>query len=58
MFHISRGYIRAEGGSTYTERDWLRRHNVDRIERWEQGSTAILERIRSKEVRDGRRALW
>ncbi len=45
------GYIRSEGGSTYTERDWLRRHNVDRIERWEQGSTAILERISSEEVR-------
>ena len=45
-------YIRSEGGSSYTERDWLRRHNVDRIERWESGSTAILERISSQEVRD------
>ena len=34
------------------ERDWLRRHNVDRIERWESGSTAILERISSQEVRE------
>ncbi len=46
------GYIRAEGGSTYEQRDWLRRHNVDRIERWERQSTAILERIASQEVRD------
>jgi DNA gyrase subunit A len=45
-------YIRAEGASTSAERDWLRRHNVDRIERWEHGSTAILERISSQEVRD------
>jgi DNA gyrase subunit A len=45
-------YIRADGGSTYQSRDWLRRHNVDRIERWEQGGTAILERIDSQEVRD------
>ncbi len=45
-------YIRADGGSTYAERDWLRRHNVDRIERWESGATAILERISSQEVRD------
>jgi DNA gyrase subunit A len=45
-------YIRAEGGSTYAERDWLRRHNVDRIERWESSSTAILQRISSPEVRD------
>ena len=49
--HIA-GYIRSEGGSSYAERDWLRRHNVDRIERWESGSTAILERISSREVRD------
>ena len=49
--HIA-GYIRSEGGSTFTERDWLRRHNVDRIERWESGSTAILERISSPEVRE------
>jgi DNA gyrase subunit A len=49
--HVA-NYIRSEGGSTYAERDWLRRHNVDRIERWEGGSTAILERISSQEVRD------
>ena len=46
------GYIRSEGASTYAERDWLKRNNVDRIERWEHGSTAILERISSQEVRD------
>jgi DNA gyrase subunit A len=49
--HVA-SYIRAEGGSTHAERDWLRRHNVDRIERWESGSTAILDRISSQEVRD------
>jgi DNA gyrase subunit A len=49
--HIA-GYIRSQGGSTYAERDWLRRNNVDRIERWERSSTAILERISSQEVRD------
>jgi DNA gyrase subunit A len=49
--HVA-SYIRSEGGSTYTERDWLRRNNVDRIERWERGSAAILERISSQEVRD------
>jgi DNA gyrase subunit A len=40
------GYIRSEGDSS-----WLRRHNIDRIERWEQGGTAIVERIGSEEVR-------
>ncbi len=49
--HVA-SYIRSEGGSTYTERDWLRRNNVDPIERWERGSAAILERISSQEVRD------
>jgi DNA gyrase subunit A len=49
--HVA-GYVRAEGATTYADRDWLRRHNVDRIERWESGSTAILERISSREVRD------
>ncbi len=45
-------YIRAESGSSrWADRDWLRRHNVDRIERWEQGGTAILERIGSEETR-------
>ncbi|MQA73016.1 MAG: DNA gyrase subunit A [Solirubrobacterales bacterium] len=45
-------FIRSESGSRWTDRDWLRRHNVDRIERWEQGGTGILERIESREVRD------
>jgi DNA gyrase subunit A len=45
------GYIRSECGSRRTERDWLRRHNVDRIERWEQGGAAIMERIESAEAR-------
>jgi DNA gyrase subunit A len=44
-------YIRTDCGSRWVDQDWLRRHNVDRIERWEQGGTAILERIRSTEVR-------
>jgi len=45
-------YIRSDGGASHESRDWLRRHNVDRIERWEQGGTAILDRIESQEVRD------
>ncbi|MFL5953999.1 MAG: DNA gyrase subunit A [Gaiellaceae bacterium] len=44
-------YIRSDCGSRWIDKDWLRRHNVDRIERWEQGSTAILERIASEEVK-------
>jgi DNA gyrase subunit A len=44
-------YIRAGCESRWVDKDWLRRHNVDRIERWEQGGTAIMERIASEEVR-------
>ncbi|MGN6664454.1 MAG: DNA gyrase subunit A [Solirubrobacterales bacterium] len=44
-------YVRSEAGDG-PESSWLRRHNFDRIERWEQGGTAILERIASQEVRD------
>jgi DNA gyrase subunit A len=39
-------YIRSE-----TDSPWLRRHNIDRTDRWEGGGTAILERIESDEVR-------
>jgi DNA gyrase subunit A len=45
-------YIRSDSESQWTDRDWLQRHNIDRIERWEQGGTAILERIQSQEARD------
>jgi DNA gyrase subunit A len=44
-------YIRSECGSRWVDKDWLRRHNVDRIERWERGATAILDRIASSEVK-------
>ena len=40
-------YIR----SSETESRWLRRHNIDRIERLERGHTAILERVESEEVK-------
>jgi len=44
-------YIRTDCGSRWTDKDWLRRHNVDRIERWEREGTAIMERIAVEEVR-------
>jgi len=48
--HIAE-YIRHESGSDSGDQYWLERHNVDRIERWEQGGPAILERIASSETR-------
>ncbi|HKQ58120.1 MAG TPA: DNA gyrase subunit A [Candidatus Eisenbacteria bacterium] len=44
------GYVRSHARSG-KNREWLTKHNVDRIERWEQGGTAILERIEQDEVR-------
>ena len=44
-------YIRSESGSRWIDKDWLRRRNIDRIERWEQGGAPILERIGSEETR-------
>jgi DNA gyrase subunit A len=44
-------YIRSDCGSRWVDKDWLRRHNFDRVERWEQGGAAIMERIASEEVR-------
>ena len=45
-------YIRANGATRWTEHDWLRRHNVDRVERWENDYAAITERITNREVLD------
>ncbi|HVF34460.1 MAG TPA: DNA gyrase subunit A, partial [Candidatus Saccharimonadia bacterium] len=44
-------YIREENPAPWTDRDWLCRHNVDRIERWERDGVAIMERIASDETR-------
>lgn len=45
-------FIREHGASRWTERDWLRRHNVDRIERWERDRDEIAARITDREVLD------
>ena len=45
-------YIRANGADRWTERDWLRRHNVDRIDRWERDRAEISARITNREVLD------
>jgi DNA gyrase subunit A len=45
-------FIREHGASRWTERDWLRRHNVDRVERWERRRHEIRARITNAEVLD------
>jgi DNA gyrase subunit A len=44
-------YIRSDCQSRWVDKDWLRRHNIDRTERWERSGTAILERVASDEVK-------
>src|SRR5919197_662293 len=44
-------YIRSDCESRWVDKDGLRRHNVDRIDRWERGGTAMMERIAPEEVR-------
>ncbi len=50
-------YVRAQAGGRWTERDWLRRHNVDRIERWERDGDLILATITDRAVAEHARAL-
>ncbi len=44
-------YVRQECGGTWKEREWLIKHNIDRIERWERYGERILENICSDEVK-------
>ncbi len=44
-------YLRESGATTYADRDWLRRHNVDRIERWERDADEIWSHVTDPEVR-------
>jgi DNA gyrase subunit A len=44
-------YIREECQNSGDDAKWLRRHNIDRVERWERDGEEILGRITSEEVR-------
>jgi len=43
-------FLRATGAGRWTERDWLRRHNIDRIERWERDRDLIEANITNAEA--------
>ncbi|WP_306345144.1 DNA gyrase subunit A [Rhizomonospora bruguierae] len=45
-------FIREHGARRRTERDWLRRHNVDRIARWERDRDEIAARVTEPGVLD------
>jgi DNA gyrase subunit A len=44
-------FVRGSARSPDRDSRWLARHNIDRVERWEAGGTAIMERIASEDVR-------
>ncbi len=44
-------FIRKHAGGSWANRDWLNRHNVDRIQRWRTRGGEILARIADPDVR-------
>ncbi|MCG7594204.1 intein-containing DNA gyrase subunit A [Mycobacterium sp. PSTR-4-N] len=44
-------FIRNECGSRWTDKDWLRRHAVDRISRWRRDGAEILRHIADPDVK-------
>ncbi len=44
-------YIRSSCQSRWSDKDWLNRHNIDRIDRWERQGVGIATRIESAEVK-------
>ena len=44
-------FIRKHAGGSWSDRDWLNRHNVDRIQRWRTRGAEILGHIADPDVR-------
>lgn len=44
-------FIRNHSGSRWVDKDWLNRHNVDRIQRWRTPGAEILSHIADPDVR-------
>jgi len=45
------GFIRKHCGSRRIDKDWLNRHNIDRLSRWQRDSAKILGHIADPDVR-------
>ncbi|MDQ4040009.1 MAG: DNA gyrase subunit A, partial [Actinomycetota bacterium] len=45
-------FVRRYGATRWTERDWLRRYNVDRVERWERDRDVLRRNITNSDVLD------
>src|SRR5207244_2115884 len=44
-------YVRGERMARRTDREWLQKHNIDRIERWERDRDEIVAHLTNDEVR-------
>ncbi len=44
-------FIRAHGGGSWSDREWLRKHNIGSVQRWRRDGAAILDRIADPDVR-------
>ena len=44
-------FIRMHAGGSWADRDWLNRHNIDRMQRWRTRSAEILSHIADSDVR-------
>ncbi len=44
-------FIRAQSGGRWTDKEWLRKHNIDRLARWRRSGAEILEHIADPDVR-------
>ena len=44
-------FIRAYAGGTWSDREWLRKHNIDGMQRWRRDGAEILSRIADQDVR-------
>ena len=44
-------FIRRHGGGRWVDKEWLRKHNIDRVSRWRTGGAEILSHIADPDVR-------
>ena len=44
-------FIRTHAGGSWADRDWLNRHNIDRMQRWRMRGAEILSHIADSDVR-------
>ncbi|KUI21810.1 DNA gyrase subunit A [Mycobacterium sp. IS-1496] len=44
-------FIRAHSGGRWADKEWLRKHNIDRISRWQRDGAEICSHIKNADVR-------